>query len=66
MNEAWWPWLYQYGVGGSVFAASMVLAVKTGAISLDRPRDKRIALLLGVCVLIAFTVHGLWIAAVIG
>jgi hypothetical protein len=60
----WIPWLYIYGVGGLVFLACVVLALRAGAV---RPGHRPDRLLLGVLaggLLVFMTAHAVWIALV--
>jgi hypothetical protein len=59
----WLPWLYQYGVGGAIFFATIVLVIRSGALPLSIRANRRIlaALVLGYFALMA--IHGLWIAS---
>ncbi len=62
--DAWLPWMYQYGVGGLLTGATLILSLKTGALDLDRKGDKRLMrfLLLGYFGFCAL--HAIWIFGV--
>ena len=38
--EYWWPYLYQYGVGGAIFIVGLIIILKTGACRLSRKQDR--------------------------
>ncbi len=38
--DYWWPYLYQYGVGGIVFLAGLWIILKTRACVLARRQDR--------------------------
>jgi hypothetical protein len=40
MTEKWIPWLYQYGVGGFFFVATLWLAARADALRLNNNRDR--------------------------
>ena len=40
-ERVWLPWIYLYGAGGVLFAAGLVLVLRTGACDPRRPRDRR-------------------------
>ncbi len=61
--NTWLPWIYQYGVGGLIFVCSLVLAIRTGAVRLDRWFDRRLLIVLVVGLLVLVSAHGLWIVA---
>ena len=60
--NTWVPWIYQYGLGGLIFVGSLVLAVRTGALRLDRWFDRRLLIALAVGLLAFMTGHAIWIA----
>jgi hypothetical protein len=58
----WISWLYVYGVGGLVFLACVVIALRAGAV---RPGHRPDRLLLGALtagLLIFMAIHAAWIA----
>ena len=58
----WISWLYVYGVGGLVFLACVVVALRAGAI---RPSHRPDRLLLGALaggLLVFMAIHAVWIA----
>jgi hypothetical protein len=60
----WISWLYVYGVGGLVFLACVVAALRAGAI---RPGHRPDRLLLGALaggLLVFMAIHAAWIAMV--
>lgn len=63
--DAWLPWMYQYGVGGVLAAATIVLSLKSGALDLVRRADKRLLACLtagyfGFCLLHAGWIFGVY------
>jgi hypothetical protein len=62
--DAWLPWLYQYGVGGVLAAATAAFSIKVGAVDLDRKRERRLAACLAAGYFGFMAVHAVWIWAV--
>ena len=62
----WLPWVYQYGVGGIFVASTLALAWRSGALKIDRPEDKRLALALAAGYIGFALIHAVWIAKVAG
>ena len=60
----WIPWLYHYGIGGVVFVVSMIVLLSSGAIRMDRPRDRKLFFALVIGLLAFMSLHGVWIALV--
>ncbi len=60
----WLPWLYHYGIGGLVFVVSLILMLSSGAVRLDRPRDRNLLVVLVIGLLAFMSLHGVWIALV--
>ena len=60
--EAWMSWAYHYGVGGLVFAGSLILATRAGALRLEHPPHRRLLLTLIGGLLATMAIHALWIA----
>jgi hypothetical protein len=61
----WITWLYHYGIGGTVFVASVILLISSGALRLDRTWDRRLLMSLSAGLLAFMALHGVWIALVI-
>jgi hypothetical protein len=38
--EYWWPYLYQYSVGGIVFLVGLFLILRSGSCTLSRRQDR--------------------------
>ncbi|MGH7771149.1 MAG: hypothetical protein ACREQA_02800 [Candidatus Binatia bacterium] len=64
MAERWIPWLYQYGVGGLIFFATLWLVIRTGALQPRNRTDRWLLTLLLAGFFVFLAVHGLWIAAI--
>jgi ABC-type Mn2+/Zn2+ transport system permease subunit len=58
----WLPWIYQYAVGGVIFVISLVIALRTGALRLDRSIDRRLLIALVTGLLVFMAGHAAWIA----
>ena len=58
----WLPWVYQYAVGGVIFVVSLVIALRTGALRLDRSIDRRLLIVLVIGLLAFMAGHAVWIA----
>lgn len=61
----WIAWLYHYGIGGFVFVTSVIILISTGALRLDRSRDRGLLVALVVGLLAFAALHGAWIALVV-
>ncbi len=61
MHPQWLNYLYQYGVGGLMFVASMTTLFKSGAISWERAPDRLLVKGLLIGLFSFMTVHGTWI-----
>lgn len=60
MDDRWFTFFYQYGIGSAIFCALMFLLLKTKAIKLKRTYDRRIFYLL-IAGLVSFMfIHGTW------
>jgi hypothetical protein len=64
MAEKWIPSLYQYGVGGLFFVATLWLAARSEALRLNNHRDRWLFIALIGGFLGFLAVHGLWILTV--
>lgn len=61
MHSPWLSWVYLYGVGGSLFFASILMTLRTGAANRSLWTDQRLlGVLLGGITLAAAT-HAIWI-----
>lgn len=60
-ESPWLPFLYDYAVGGSLFAATIYLGIRVGAIDLGRSTDRNTLLLLVAGILLFATTHAIWI-----
>jgi hypothetical protein len=56
----WIPVLYQYLVGGTVACATLYVAFKQGALSLDSREDRQLACVLLLGMGLFALVHTLW------
>ncbi len=59
--NTWLPWIYQYGLGGLVFVASLVYLGRVGALRLNLWFDRRLLIALVVGLLMFMTAHAIWI-----
>lgn len=67
MSESpWIPWLYQYAVGGAVFAASLWVLARAGALDLRDREDRRTLAALAAGFLGFLALHAAWIRAAAG
>ena len=57
----WLQWLYQYGIGGLFFGATLVVALHSGAVRWSRGRDRRLVLALIAALFAFMSVHAAWI-----
>ena len=64
MADKWIPWLYQYGVGGLIFFATITLAIRSRALRLADRADRRLLAVLLAGFFMFLAIHGLWIAVV--
>lgn len=62
VDSPWLPFIYDYGVGGLLFATTIYLGIRVGAIDLTRPVDRRTLVLTVVGFLLFASVHAIWIA----
>ncbi len=64
--SVWYPWLYQYGVGGVIFVVSVVLLLRSGALNLRHLPHRFLlgALIAGLLGFAAF--HAFWISQAAG
>ena len=60
--NTWLPWIYQYGVGGLIFAVSVIVVLRSGALRLDRSIDRRLLIALAIGLLGFMAGHAAWIA----
>ncbi len=60
--NTWLPWIYQYGLGGMVFVASLVYLCRAGALRPSLWFDRRLLIALVAGLLVFMTAHALWIA----
>jgi hypothetical protein len=58
----WISWLYVYGVGGLVFAACLVIALRAGAVRPAHRPDRLLLAALAGGLLIFMAIHAVWIA----
>ncbi|MHC4994356.1 MAG: hypothetical protein ACYTGQ_04805 [Planctomycetota bacterium] len=58
----WISWLYQYGLGTLLFAFSLTLAIRSGALQLERPIDRRILVFLIAGLALFMITHAVWTA----
>lgn len=61
--NTWLPWIYQYGLGGLVFVASLVYLRRVGALRLNLWFDRRLLIALVVGLLMFMTAHAIWIVS---
>lgn len=64
MAEKWIPWLYQYGVGGFLFVATLWLTARSEALRLANRQDRWLLAALIGGFLGFLAIHGLWILTV--
>jgi len=64
MESPWICWAYQYGVGGLLFGASVLLALRAGALRLRHVPDRRLLFALAAALAGAMALHAAWIHAV--
>ena len=62
MTNTWICWLYHYGVGGLLFVASIVLALRAKALRLEHVPDRRLLIAVVAGVMGFMAVHAAWIA----
>ncbi len=62
--DAWLPWIYQYGVGGVLAAATIAAALKFGALDTERKADKRLLTCLAAGYFSFCAIHAVWIFGV--
>ncbi len=60
--NTWLPWIYQYGVGGLIFAVSVIFVLRSGALRLDLAFDRRLLFALALGVLGFWAGHAAWLA----
>ena len=58
----WISWLYVYGVGGLVFAAGMIIALRSGALRPKHRPDRYLLAALGLGLIAFMAGHAVWIA----
>lgn len=61
----WYSWLYHYGVGGAMAAASLIFFLRCGALKLSRPGDRRLVWALAGGLVAFAAAHALWIGLVL-
>jgi hypothetical protein len=59
--STWLPWIYQYGLGGLAFVASLVFLGRVGALRPNLWFDRRLLIALVVGLLVFMTAHAIWI-----
>jgi|GEM_PF-2119905 len=55
-----WSFVYQYGVGGLIYAIGVWIALKSGILDLQDPKERKIFFWLTVCFLVFAGVHALF------
>ncbi|MHC4219835.1 MAG: hypothetical protein ACYSU7_15445 [Planctomycetota bacterium] len=60
----WISWLYVYGVGGLVFLAFVVIALRAGAVRLGHRPDRILLCVVAGGLIVFMTGHAVWIALV--
>lgn len=61
MTENWLCWIYQYGVGGLLFAGALALAWSRRVLRPADPADRKLLATLVAGYFAFAVVHGLWI-----
>lgn len=63
MTSIWASWGYHYGVGGALFAVSLVVLVRSGAVDLKQAEHRRWVVRLSTGLVGFAALHAAWIAA---
>ncbi len=62
MTESpWFPFVYQYAIGGVIFFAAIIIAIRKKALRLSYKRDKNILIQLIAGFIFYAAIHGLLI-----
>ena len=64
MSEPWLAWLYQYGIGGGIFALSLILLFRTGAVRRHHLKSRIVVLTMVAGLTIFAAIHAIWILLV--
>lgn len=65
LTSPWAPWVYHYLIGGLIFALSLLVVLKQGAIDLKHPKDKWLVCMIAAGLLGYGLIHLIWISKVI-
>ncbi len=61
MDSPWLPYVYDYSVGGLIFAATLILGLKVGAIDMRRESDRRTLIMVVAGFFLFAATHAVWI-----
>jgi hypothetical protein len=66
MSDAWTAWVYQYGIGGTLFALTLVAMFRTGAVRWHNLKNRIVVATMIAGLLLFAGIHAAWILAVSG
>jgi hypothetical protein len=61
LNSYWFPFVYQYIIGGLFFFLGLYIAVKKNVLTLSNMEDRKVFIQLIIGLLLYGFVHGTWI-----
>lgn len=64
MSDPWLAWLYQYGIGGGLFALSLVVLFRVGAVRWRNLKNRIVVAMMVTGLLLFAAIHATWIILV--